>query len=160
MNSHRTAIARKSLPVPVRWLLAHNLLHGHVLDYGCGKCYVLNNRTIRDHPGVFSITSYDPYFAPWEAPIVSANLRWDVIFCSYVLCTLPKAQEKSILEDIQKRLSPDGKAYIIVRSDRPKQGYGKSSRGTYQRKVKLNLPLHRETSQYRMYVLTSFEKLE
>lgn len=154
-KSHLTAIARKTLPVPVKWLLANELIHGHVLDYGCGKCKVLNSHIIRDKKGVLSITSYDPHYAPWEPSFVLPKLRWDVILCTYVLCTLEIGFEKPILEDIQSRLQDNGIAYITVRNDKPKGGYGTSSKGTFQRKVHLPyLPLFRLCPQYRIYLLT------
>lgn len=156
-NSHKTAISRKSLPTPVRWLLDNGLVKGSVLDYGCGKCKEINNEFLSKHPQVKSVYSFDPHFSP-SLPPQSSNFEegwYDVIICTYVLCTLPESEDKNILRDIQKRLKPNGVAYITVRTDEPDNGYGFSSRGTFQRKVELPyLEQVRKCNQYRIYRLT------
>lgn len=161
MNSHRTAIARKALPVPVRWLLSQGMIHGHVLDYGCGKCAEINKRILRNwgsgtfYPEIKSVTSYDPYYAP-NAIKESGRVMWDVVLCTYVLCTLPAEEEPNILKTVKNLLLPNGVAYITVRADEPRQGYGKSSKGTFQRKVEMPYLYElRATRQYRIYLLTS-----
>jgi len=159
MNSHKTAIARSALPVPTRWLLAQGMIHGHVLDYGCGKCKEVNDSVLATAPGVQSVLSYDPYFHP-DAVRNSARERFDVVLCNYVLCTLPIEAEKGVLKGLQDHLLPNGVAYVSVRNDVPKGGYGVSSKGTYQRKVTLPyLYQLRETTQYRIYLLTRDFKL-
>lgn len=147
-NSHKTAIARKTLPVPTRWLLKQGLLWGTVMDYGCGKCSGINPE---------GWVNYDPYWYKLDLTCWSGHFQ--TVVCNYVLCTLPKSQEKNVLREIQSLLRPSGVAYIAVRNDVPKGGYGKSSTGTYQRKVTLKLPLVRNTSQYRIYQLTKDIKL-
>lgn len=154
MNSHLTAISRKVLPVPVRWLLSNGLLHGHLLDYGCGKCAEINAQVLNTAPGVSSVTSYDPYYAP-DALNNSHRDRFDVVLCTYVLCTLPQEMEPLVLKAVQKRLLPNGVAYITVRNDVPKGGYGVSSKGTFQRKVEMPYLYElRKCHQYRIYLLT------
>jgi hypothetical protein len=155
MNSHLTAISRKALPVPVRWLLSQGLIHGHVLDYGCGKCEQVNTQLLNTAPGIASVTSYDPHFAP-DGITKAGRLGWDVILCTYVLCTLPQSEETSILKAVQTHLRPNGVAYISVRNDVPKGGYGVSSKKTLQRKVDLPyLYEFRRCHQYRTYLLTA-----
>ncbi len=150
MKSHLTAIARKTLPLPSRWLLAQGLLHGRVLDYGCGRCGPINNRLISCNLHVDSVTNFDPYYAPIEI-----KGKFDTIICNYVLCVLPENEGQKVLEHIQKLLKPTGKAFISVRNDVPRQGHGISSRGTYQRWVELpKLPLIRKTEKYRTFLLT------
>ena len=156
-NSHLTAMARKSHPVPVRWLLSQGLVHGHVLDYGCGRCKELNNMLIAHYPQIKSITNYDPFYAP-EEPIQPNRLGdgwYDVILCTYVLCTLPSDADLDVLRKVRRLLRTNGVAYITVRADEPKQGYGISRKGTFQRKVELSY-LHefRKTHTYRIYLLT------
>jgi len=139
-----------------------------VLDYGCGKCAELNNRILRNwgsgtfYPEIKSVTNYDPHYAP-EPPIQPNNLGegwYHVILCTYVLCTLPESEEKPILKAIQKLLRPNGVAYITVRADEPRQGYGHSRRGTFQRRVLLPYLYElRTTRQYRIYLLTSSTSL-
>ena len=156
-NSHLTAISRKALPVPVRWLLHNEMIHGHVLDYGCGKCKELNDTVLVKQSGVLSVTSYDPYHFPIP-PIQPNDLGegwYDVILCTYVLCTLPEDKERSILKNIKKLLRPNGVAFITVRNDEPRGGYGMSSKGTFQRKVVIpHLYELRRCHQYRIYLLT------
>jgi SAM-dependent methyltransferase len=157
-KSYLTAITRKTLPVPVRWLIKNNLIHGEVLDFGCGKCQKINDRVLAKTPGVEWVISYDPYFQP----ILFNNLKFDVILCTYVLCILPFEEEKTILKEIQNRLKPDGFAYITVRNDTPKRGYGVCSfRETLQRKVSIPyLLLFRSCPQYNMYLLTAYNHLQ
>jgi len=152
LNSHKTAITRKALPVPTRWLLKNNLIKGHVLDYGCGKCAEVN-QTMLQSPVIKSVTSYDPHWEPLSFAVQS-RLKWDTIICNYVLCTLPKEAELELLTQIRHRIAKSGVAYVSVRNDVPKSGYGMSRKGTFQRKVELNLPVVHKTSQYRIYLLT------
>ncbi len=131
------------MPVPTRWLIKAGLVVGKVMDYGCGKCASVNP------PEWFN---YDPHYQP------NANFgtdRFDTIICNYVLCTLPEAERMPILQHIQVLLRLNGIAYISVRNDKPKNGWGKSSKGTYQGRVRnLNLPLVYKNSQFRIYQLT------
>ena len=153
MNSHRTAIARKSLPAPTRWLISKGLITGHVLDFGCGKCKPLNDAILTKLPNVKSVTSYDPH---WEPDTCMIPYFYDVVLCTYVLCTLPEEAVSNILYRIQLALRPTGVAYITVRNDEPKNGYGISSLGTYQRRVVLDYLLEkRKCALYRTYMLTS-----
>jgi len=153
-KSHLTAIVRKTKPVPTRWLLKHcpalnyteaqfEELGIQVLDYGCGRCGPINFRTW---------DNYDPHYRPWS---IWHKRQYDIIICNYVLCVLPQEERLKVLRDIQKRLKPKGLAYISVRNDRPKNGWGRSSRGTYQGRVrKLGLPLYHECAGFRIYWLT------
>lgn len=153
MNSHKTAMVRKALPVPVRWLLSQDMMNGNILDYGCGKCAEINQTMLR-WPKIKSVTSYDPFYEP-DALNKSARERFDVVLCTYVLCTLIADYEPLVLKAVQSHLLPNGVAYITVRADEPRQGYGPSSNGTFQRKVEMPyLYRLRETSRYRIYLLT------
>ena len=145
MNSHLTAISRKTWPVPTRWLLENNLITGRVLDYGCGKCAPLNP---------MDWDNYDPYHYPC---IIRGG--YDTILCNYVLCTLPPKERKAVLRMVDFYLKSDGKAYISVRSDKPRYGWGRSSKGTTQYKVRLSLPEIHKTSQYIIYLLTNSSKI-
>ena len=151
-NSHRTAIARKTLPRPTQWLLGKGFITDHpmisILDFGCGKCESVNPK---------SWDNYDPHFKPQGIPGGKKYLR---VVCNYVLCTLSRATRKKILKEIQSHLTEFGEAYISVRNDKPKQGWGISSRGTYQGRVQdLKLPLLHSNSQFRIYSLTKTTKL-
>jgi hypothetical protein len=152
-----TAISRKDLPNPVKWLLANRLIHGIVLDYGCGRCKPFNDLLPVQYPEIKSINSYDPYYSPDDIILPHGGEGWyDVVLCTYVLCTLPEKDEKKILKSIKTLIRPNGVAYITVRNDEPKQGYGVSSKGTFQRRVELPyLYEFRKCHQYRIYLLTS-----
>lgn len=151
-KSHLTAIARRKLPMPVRWLMQHGHVMDHAfiptLDFGCGKCASVNPK---------SWTNYDPHYCP---DTIADGQRFNIILCTYVLCVLPEPERKKVLKKIQYLLSEHGLAYVSVRNDKPKQGWGCSSKGTYQGRVrKLTLPLLYENSQFRIYLLTKKTKL-
>jgi hypothetical protein len=146
-KTYLTAISRKTLPRPTRWLMKHGLLLGNVLDFGCGKCLHIN-------PPKWD--NYDPYYRPW--PWHKSN--YNTIICNYVLCVLPQAERMPVLKEIQRKLKENGLAFISVRNDRPKQGWGVNRRGTYQGRVrKLPLALLYECSDFRTYLLTKETEL-
>lgn len=151
-KSHLTAIARTIQPVPVRWLVKNNLIRLPVLDYGCGKCHKVN-----PSPWI----NYDPYY--WNIDLDYFRGSFMTVVCSYVLCALEEPERVKILKDIQSLLMKGTKgatAYIIVRNDRPKNGWGFSKRGTYQGRVrKLMLPIIHENSRFRIYRLTRTDKI-
>ncbi|MHC4121676.1 MAG: hypothetical protein ACYSWO_29740 [Planctomycetota bacterium] len=70
-NAHKTAIARKTLSKPTRWLLNAGCLQGDVLDYGCGRGGDVKQ---------LEIEGYDPYWQP-ECP----EGPFDTIMCNFVL---------------------------------------------------------------------------
>jgi len=145
-KSHLTAIVRRTLPVPTRWLIKAGLVdvEKNVLDFGCGKCGEVNPKTW---------DNYDPFYRPWSC---WHKRTYQTIICNYVLCTLCEKDRLPILKEIQKKLSgKNAIAYISVRNDKPKNGWGKSNKGTYQGRVRnLNLPLVYKNSQFRIYHLT------
>lgn len=146
-KSHLTAIARRTLPTPVRWLMrrAYVVDHRYVptLDFGCGRCASVNPK---------SWDSYDPYYAPKGIP---RGKKYLIILCTYVLCAITPTEREKVLKRIRSLLTPHGIAFITVRNDRPAQGWGCSSKGTYQGRVKkLALPLLYQNSQFRIHMLT------
>ncbi len=108
-NSWRTAIARRRASAPARWLCRNPGLGGRILDYGCGHGGDADN---------LDLESYDPHFAP-----TMPSGTFNVILCTYVLNTLPKAREQAILGDILDRLAERGVAYNTVRRNVRKPGY-------------------------------------
>jgi ATP adenylyltransferase len=141
-NSHLTAISRKTLPKPTRWLMDKGLIWGRTLDYGCGKCFPINP---------IDWDNYDPYYYP-----VILSPGYQTIICNYVLCTLPtQAERMKVLRQINFLLYSNGIAYISVRNDKPRWGWGVSKRGTYQGRVQgLPLPLLYKCHGFRIYRLT------
>jgi len=148
-NSHCTAIYRKTLPLPTRWLLKNGYLsmYSVTLDFGCGNCMSVN-------PTKWD--NYDPYYRPWTC---WHKKCYKTIICNYVLNTLPKAEHVPVLKEIQKKLDKTGNAYISVRNDKPKTGWGISKRRTYRSQVSLDLPIIHSNSSFQIYHLTKKNKL-
>jgi hypothetical protein len=145
-KSHNTAISRKKLSAPVKWLY-DNLGFPSLtrfLDYGCGRgtdaAFLRNDFTF--------VEQYDPQYFP-----VCPTGFFDIIFCTYVLNVLPKEKEQEVLNKIKARLLPGGVSYIAVRRDLKVEGYRK--KGTYQRNVKLDLPLvYERKGRFAIYILS------
>lgn len=136
-HSHLTAIVRKNLSLPVRFLKQKHLLLGRVLDYGCGRGYDCD---------VLCYEGYDPFYRP-----VVPEGKFDTIYCVYVLNVLSEPEDRvGVLIKISDLLVEDGKGYIAVRRG-VKEGW--TSRGTYQCNPKLNLPSLKLTSTYEIYEL-------
>lgn len=147
-NSHKTAIGRTKPSAPARLLVSQGLIkgldYGYVLDYGCGRGF---------DASYYGWERYDPYYCP--------DLRifrdYDTILCSYVLNTLHKREEAKILTHIQDLLASDGVAYITVRRNLKKSGF--TNKGTYQRIVRLNLPIVEENSDYCIYRMDKLSQI-
>ena len=128
--SYNTAIKRRSLSAPVRYLRDKGLLSGYILDYGCGRGY--DSGCLSDEG--YKVDSFDPY---WRPDGIMAR-SYDTIICNYVLNVFRAEDEEAVLSKINNLLSDDGAAYIAVRRDLKKEG--ETTRG-FQRKVFLNLPV-------------------
>ena len=129
--SHLTAIERKYLSLPTKFLLKNKLLTGEILDFGCGHG---KDVEILARKG-FNVQGYDPYYHP-QYP----QGKFDVIICAYVLNVLfPEVQEEVIMA-ISQLLQPTGKAYFAVRRDLQREGFRQHyvhKKPTYQHLVKL-----------------------
>lgn len=155
-KSYLTAISRKALPTPTKWLASKGYVNLNpprpafkVLDFGCGKCASVNP------PHWFN---YDPHYAPMDLSVI--HNRMDIVICNYVLCTLPKEERLKVLQEIQLLLTEWGNAYISVRNDKPKQGWGLSSKGTYQGRCEhVTDNMLYGNSQFRIYHLTKKTRL-
>ena len=124
-KSAATAISRKTLSLPAKWLLDHDLLKGTLLDYGCGKGV---------DASILKASTYDPCYFPIEL-----NGKWDTIYCIYVLNVLQPEHVSTVIETIKSYLAPGGTAYLAVRRDIDKEGI--TSKGTQQWNVILDLPV-------------------
>jgi 2-polyprenyl-3-methyl-5-hydroxy-6-metoxy-1,4-benzoquinol methylase len=123
----------------MRWLSLKELLHGRILDYGCGR------GVCADHIGA---EKYDPYWFPEKPEGV-----FNVVTCNYVLNVIADPQEReNVLRDIISLLSVGGTAYVSVRNDRDVTN-GFLPNGAFQGYVSLGAPwcLIRETSRYKIY---------
>jgi hypothetical protein len=145
MNSHLTAIHRKKISAPYKYLVKSNILPDairrgvKILDFGCGY---------GEDADFYGIEKYDPHFFP-KKPSGAYNL----IICNYVLNTLETVDEiLSVLQEIKGLLGQFGRACITVRADRSRLR-GKTLRGTTQFDVHLALQVLNKTSFYRMYVM-------
>jgi len=140
-KSHLTAIHRKSIPTPVKWILSNENISGNILDFGCGKCKSINPK---------HWDSYDPYYNPNGI----TKPKYNIILCTYVLCVLNLFERLKTLNEIKSLLDKNGIAYIIVRNDKPKRGWGLSNRKTFQSKTpELNsmFPCIRSNSSYKIF---------
>ena len=132
--SHLTAKDRARISLPARILLERNLLHGDVLDFGCGL-----GRDVQSlKANGIAVTAYDPYYAP-GFPLQ----KFDTILCSYVLNVLLPEEQADVLMDVSYLLKPGGKAYFTVSRGLQYEGFRshKVQRlPTYQCNVRLPYP--------------------
>jgi diadenosine tetraphosphate (Ap4A) HIT family hydrolase len=132
--SHLTAIERIKLSSPTQFLLNKSLLHGRILDFGCGLGHDVK---LLQQQGL-DIIGYDPYYFPTDL-----DLQFDTIVCNYVLNVLMPTEQANVLMEIAHLLKPGGKAYYAVRRDLKKEGFREHyvhKKPTYQCTVKL--PFH------------------
>ena len=138
-SSYLTAISRRTLSSPAKFLSANGLIKGRVLDFGCGKgkdCEELE------------IEGYDPHYRP-QKPIG----KFDTIICTYVLNVIEDETDRAaILDEISSLLNDGGASYLSVRNDK-KNLRGHTRRGTWQGYIDLDLPILKKTSSFVMYKL-------
>ena len=144
-KAYLTAITRKTLSLPTKFLQAAGLLVGRILDYGCGRGFDCD---------ALGCDGYDPHWRP--GPISG---YYDTIFCNYVLNVIDNASDRAtVLYLIQCQLTNEGKAYIAVRNDKFTPGY--TSKGTWQGYINLNLPVIKKNSNFVIYVLNKDDCLD
>lgn len=142
-KSYLTAITRKNISVPTRYIMQHGYLNGRILDFGCGKGFDANFLKKL----VYDVEAYDPYFAP-NMPIG----KFDTIICNYVLNVLEKEKQLTCLEEIKSLLNDNGIAYIAVRRDIKNEGYRRRGKhSTYQENVELDFEKITENTKYCIY---------
>ena len=140
-KAHLTAIKRKALSTPMKYLVDHDLLKGAVLDYGCGK---------GDDCDALAIAGYDPFHRPMSMDMTPDSV-YDTITCNYVLNVIEDAFERmEVIAQIRRLLTEKGTAYISVRND-AKALKGYTSKGTWQGHIILDLPIVKKTSGFIMY---------
>lgn len=137
MAAYKTAMKRKTLSRPAKLLSEDERLVGRVLDYGCGR---------GDDAESLGCERYDPHYFP----VVSEG-RFDTIMCNYVLNVIESTKERrAVLADIDSLLESDGRAFITVRTD-TKVLCGRTSKGTWQGLIELDLPVFARGSGYVIY---------
>jgi len=113
LNSHKTAIARKTASKPARLLIegikfTYPVLS--LLDWGCGKGQDVEY--FKDH--LNTVEGYDPYYQP-ELP----THQFDIVTCSYVLNVIENKDERlKTLKDIFSFLKNRGILLLTVRSSK------------------------------------------
>lgn len=140
-NAHRTAISRKKLSGPMRFLSDTDMILGRSLDYGCGKGFDADT---------LGMDSYDPHYRDTQP-----SGLYDTITCNYVLNVIPNSDDRDfVLNHIRSLLTRNGVALISVRNDKSNLN-GWTSRGTWQGLIELDLELIKTTSKYKMYLMRS-----
>lgn len=138
--SHLTAIGRRSLSAPAKYLLGQGLIVGSILDYGCGRGGDAKR---------LKADAYDPYYFP-----VEMYNKYDTILSTYVLNVILRSSDRdAVITTIKSLLHPGGNAYITVRRD--VAGPVVTSKGTTQDRVILKLPSVKCTSSYEIYKLSN-----
>lgn len=113
-NSHLTIKERKYPSYPTKHLLLAGLVHGRVLDFGCGSGIDVDFLRKKG----CEVTGYDPHYAP-EAP----SGQFDTILCNYVLNVLLPEEQVHVLMAVSELLNPTGRAYFTVRRDIQHNGF-------------------------------------
>lgn len=145
----KTAITRKTLSTPMKWLEDHHMLGcnhpNRRLDYGCGKGFDAD---------LLGMHKYDLNHFP-EMP----QGKFDIITCNYVLNVIEDPSERQkVVDDILSRLADCGTAYIAVRNDLDTDEKGfTTSKGTWQGHVGVPRPfvMIRKCAGYRLYSHTN-----
>jgi len=138
-SSHRTAISRSRPSAPAKLLSDMGLLVGRKLDYGCGR---------GKDAEVFGMERFDPHYAP-DMP----DGLFNTITCIYVLNVIEDPEVRDhVLDAIRSKLAEGGRAYITVRNDLAALR-GRTSTGTWQGHIVLDLPVVKKTSMFVTYLL-------
>lgn len=142
--SYKTAISRKTISAPLKYLLSKNLINKNqtILDYGCGRgkdVQWLNENG-------YNVRGFDPH---WNPDKDALNQKYDVILCTYVLNVVDGKIRKNIIKDLTNL----GKcAYYTVRRD--VQNAQVSKMGTKQYNVRLPFNKVKENGSYCIYEST------
>lgn len=127
VRSAKTAIARKGLSAPAKFLFQQNRLEGRILDFGCGRGDVAQ---FLDG----DIEQWDPNWHP-KRP----RGKFDTVTCIYVLNVLRDEPRREALADAKSFVRKGGRLYVAVRRDLDGDT-GTKKWGTEQYDVRLRLP--------------------
>lgn len=138
-NPFKTAIKRRELSKPMTILLTKNLLHGKILDFGCG--YGIDVKILSVHPFNYNIQGYDKHSPEFSKNYALMNDNYDIITCNYMFNVIPNLETHRIILDTLRSMCKV--AYIAVRTDtkaikdnwkwdNKAQGYWTTT-GTFQR---------------------------
>ncbi|KKL88582.1 hypothetical protein LCGC14_1923230, partial [marine sediment metagenome] len=140
-NSYKTAIKRKTISRPLKYLIKEGLVtKDHwILDYGCGRGddmeWLRSNK--------YDIRGWDP---TWYQNSLYMYRSYDIVLCTYVLNVVNSTTRKNIIKVLKDLTNKHGKVYMTVRRDVEKHTV--SSKGTHQYRVKLPFKIIKETASY------------
>ena len=109
-NPFKTAITRNKPSKPLEILLDKNLLHGSILDYGCGKGFDSTYLKTQN----YEIYSYDKYNEEFHDDSL-LDRKYDCVMCNYVFNVIADLQEHE--ETLNKLKSLSDNVFVSVRSD-------------------------------------------
>jgi len=139
-KAHLTAISRKKLSSPAQYLHDQNLLSGRILDYGSGRGFDADQ---------LNAEKFDPYYAPHQ-PFG----KYETIYCNFVLNVIEDEDMRlATVFRIWHLLQKGGTAYISVRNDK-RALKGRTSKGTWQGFIQLDLPIQKQNASFVMYKIT------
>lgn len=142
MQSAHTAIHRRQLSAPAKWLVSQGLIRPPTLDFGCGHGD-LGKFTDLD------VESWDPAWHPGEG-LEPFRGRFQTVTCLYVLCVLPPQERREALLEAQSCVRPGGRLYVAVRRDLKSEG--PTTKG-YQANVSLSFPvIHTRPGKFDVYL--------
>ena len=131
---HSTAITRKDISRPMRWILGNVLLEPmRVLHYGEGKAYF--DTLALERVSMYQVAVFEPYPAnneAWKAYPPCGH--YDVCVSIYVLNTIEPEERAQVIDDMRKRAD---RIIVAVRTDKI-NGYPAldgvvTKRGTFQK---------------------------
>lgn len=111
IQSWKTAIHRIKPSAPCLKIEPFLKKDFKILDFGCGYGYDVNYLKNKN----FEINGYDKYLKPYTDKKILAE-NYDVIFCNYVLNTIPYEERIEVLKNIKKMINENGEIFISVRS--------------------------------------------
>lgn len=139
-KSWLTAIKRNRASAPLTWLMRHNLIHGRVLDVGCGYGQdVLELQQLG-----YECEGYDPYYFP-----IPPEGKFDTVLCTYVLNVLQPQERLVPMVFIRHYLALNGAAYITVRRDIKQPTF--TNNNTFQDNVELDCPIIYQNARFCIY---------
>lgn len=109
-NPFITALTRNKPSAPTKLLYDKGLLHGNVLDFGCGKGF--DTKWLNEQ-GVYTL-GYDKNNDEFNDIELLYN-TYDCAICNYVLNVVPDIDECADIVDLLKSIADN--VYIAVRSD-------------------------------------------
>lgn len=144
----KTALRRRKLSAPVKWLLDQGLLGQKILDYGCGRGDDVRHLQ-QLKPQAF-VEGWDPHWTEGSAPRDS----YDTVLCTYVGNVLPLRERVELWDQLATYHQFVGSdVFVTVRRD----GKGQTPSQDFEVDVAMEhgaaWDLVRSTSQYAIYAL-------